>query len=297
MFRLDLPKSFPFAFLAVVGFTGWSRLCDAQTIPDPPSIGASFAKSSAECPTVILDIAPQSPAAAAGLHPGDRLIKVGDRDVRNLTLAEQITTIRAAETASLDMTLWRHGSEYTVSISPAKLSSILAKQNLKVVREGIFPMDFSEAEFDAKAKNLQFDATHVAFRVFPTHYPTDTALYYGGFEIYVFRDPAMVAVGGVEKGPASKAGLHWGDTILRVNGLDPVGLSQAKLETMFSSTAPLKMSLVVDRIGSTKEIDFVTDSVGTILSENGQRIVKGTPIPIDLDESDLHCFISSNVER
>ncbi len=297
MFGPYLPKSFPFTFLAVAGFTSWSNLCDAQTRPDPPSIGASFAKSSAECPTVILNVAPQSPAAAAGLHPGDRLVKVGDQDVQKLTLAEQIARMHAAATTSVDLTLWRHGSEYTVSILPTKLSSIDEKQNMKVVRDGLFPMDFSEAEFDGKIKNLRFDATHVAFRVFPTHYPTDTALYYGGFEIYVFRDPAMVAVGGIEKGPASKAGLHWGDTILRVNGLDPVGLSQAKLETMLSSRAPLKMDLVVDRIGSTKQIDFVTDSVGTILRENGHRMVKGTPIPIDLDESDLHCFLPSNVER
>jgi S1-C subfamily serine protease len=59
--------------------------------------------------------------------------------------------------------------------------------------------------------------------VFPTHYPGGADLFYAGFELFVLRDPSQVMVGGIEESPASKAGVHWGDIVLSVNGLALAG--------------------------------------------------------------------------
>lgn len=167
---------------------------------------------------------------------------------------------------------------------------VLANQNLKLVEGGFFPIDFSESEFEEKSRSLQFDPAHIAFRIFPTHYPTDTSAYYGGFEVYAFRDPTRIVVGGVEIGPASRAGVHWGDTIVALNGVDPRGLAPAKLESLLSAKKPSKMKLVVSRAGVTRKFNFTPAKVAAILAENGHKMVDGTLVPIDLDDSDIHCF-------
>ena len=75
-------------------------------------------------------------------------------------------------------------------------------------------------------------------RVFPTHYPSNEKLYYPGFEVLILKNPAQVVVLGIEDGPASRAGVHWGDTILSVNGIDPRNKTVAQLEPLFSSQKP-----------------------------------------------------------
>ena len=61
---------------------------------------------------------------------------------------------------------------------------------------------------------LAFDDRRSVARVFPTHYPSNPGLFDAGFEIFGLRDPTQVMVGGIEEGPASKAGLHWGDVLI-----------------------------------------------------------------------------------
>jgi C-terminal processing protease CtpA/Prc len=67
-------------------------------------------------------------------------------------------------------------------------------------------------------------------RVFPTHYPSDEKVYYAGFELLILKNSAQVVVLGIEDGSASRSGVHWDDTILSVNGVDPRNKSVAELE-------------------------------------------------------------------
>jgi hypothetical protein len=48
--------------------------------------------------------------------------------------------------------------------------------------------------------------------------------------VLILKNPAQVVVLGIEDGSASRAGVHWGETILSVNGVDPRNNSVAELE-------------------------------------------------------------------
>ena len=47
-------------------------------------------------------------------------------------------------------------------------------------------------------------------RAFPGHYPANEQLYYPGFEVFIWDKGNQVTVGGIEDGPASRAGVRWG---------------------------------------------------------------------------------------
>jgi predicted metalloprotease with PDZ domain len=53
--------------------------------------------------------------------------------------------------------------------------------------------------------------------------------------VLILKNPAQVVVLGIEDGPASRAGVHWGDTILSVNEIDPRNKSVAELEPVFET--------------------------------------------------------------
>jgi hypothetical protein len=67
-------------------------------------------------------------------------------------------------------------------------------------------------------------------RVFPTHYLSGEKGLLRGFEVLILKNPAQVVVLGIEDASASRAGVHWGDTILSVNGVDPRNNSVAELK-------------------------------------------------------------------
>jgi C-terminal processing protease CtpA/Prc len=48
-------------------------------------------------------------------------------------------------------------------------------------------------------------------------------------------------VGGIEDGPAARAGVHWGDAVLTVNGKPTASQSASELERLLSSTRPKVM--------------------------------------------------------
>jgi S1-C subfamily serine protease len=262
----------------------------AQEGPDPYSIGVSiFVPSTKACPIIILSVTAKSPAEGAGLRSGDRLLEVDGKRVQGMPLTELGKLLRSDQPGRVTLKLWRRGKEYEALLQREKYSSILAGAGMKRAGGFVVPLDTTGAEVK-RMMEIQNAQRPIAHRVFPLHYPLNTDLYYGGFEVFVFIDPAQVAVGGLEQGPASRAGIHQGDVILSVNGVHPAGRSPEELESLFSSNQPKSLRLVVDRVTTTKTIEFQLEKVSDVTKENHRRLVNGTVIPEGVADQDVACF-------
>jgi C-terminal processing protease CtpA/Prc len=158
-----------------------------------------------------------------------------------------------------------------------------------VFKNGIeAPLDATEKEMDDKISALKVERYRE--RVFPSHYPNDEKLYYGGFEVLILTDPSQVAVLGIEDGPASRAGVHWGDIILSVDGVNPLNKSVAELESLFSSKKPANMTLKIEREGATKDFTFHLSQAARVLRDNQLALLHGTLVPRGLTEPYVSCF-------
>jgi C-terminal processing protease CtpA/Prc len=212
------------------------RLVLGQTIGGSYSIGIFITKNqNSSCPAFILGVYAKSPAAFAGLRTGDKLLKVEGADVSRLDGMQISQRIRSDHPNDISLVVERHGSEAAFTVKRELYSAILAENGVKIAGESLVPIDEPATEQADKLRALHFDPDHIDFRVFPLHYPTDLKHYYVGFEVYVFRRPRIAVVGGLERGPASHAGLHWGDTIVAVDDVPLAGKPLAELERLLSS--------------------------------------------------------------
>ena len=99
-----------------------------------------------------------------------------------------------------------------------------------------------------------------------------------------------MTVGGISEGPAKAAGVHYGDPIVSVNGVNPRGKSPAKLEELFSNPTPATMTLVIDRDGERKTFKFQLAKPSDVAAANHKRLYKGRMIPSVVPALYLHCF-------
>lgn len=168
-------------------------------------------------------------------------------------------------------------------------SEILQKNGMKTLENGmVAPLDATEVEMSHKMLAMQKE--RFADRVFPPHFPSDEKLYYPGFEIFVLKNPSQIVVGGIAHGPASRAGVHWGDLITLVNGVDPRNKSVAELETLFSSWKVAPMTVTIDRDGVTKTFSFQLEQAANVLRDNQLQLAKSQPIPLGIPGGYLWCF-------
>jgi C-terminal processing protease CtpA/Prc len=260
----------------------------AQNAPDPYTIGVNIIVGSKKsCPLFIGGVYAKSPAEQAGIKAGDRLLAVDGRDVLGMQLLQVSKLIRSDQAGEVRLKLWRKGKVYEAVVQRKKFSSILASEGMKQAGPFHVPLDTTEAE----VKRMMEDAQRpIAGRAFPLHYPLNTDLYYGGFEIFIFAHPDQVVVGGLEQGVASRAGIHQGDVILSVNGIDPRGKSPEEVEALFSSAQPRSDKLVVDRVTVTKTLEFQLEKAADVLKENHRRLVDGILICDGLADEDVPCF-------
>jgi C-terminal processing protease CtpA/Prc len=138
---------------------------------------------------------------------------------------------------------------------------------------------------------LSFDGHRFVGRVFmPTHYPRSPELFYGGFEMFMLRDPDQVMVAGIEDSPAARAGVHWGDVVVSVNGIPVTGKTVPELESLFLGQQSKLMNLQVDRLGSARTFEFRLERAEDIARQNGKRFLDGKVVPLWASEKDLRCF-------
>jgi membrane-associated protease RseP (regulator of RpoE activity) len=195
----------------------------AQNAPDPYpyTVGASiFIGSKKSCSFFIDDVAAKSPAEQAAIRPGDRLLAVDGKNVMGMQPLQVQKLIRSDRPGNVTLKLWREGKAFEAVVARQKRSAIFAGEGKKAAGPFIVPLDTTEAEVK---RMMETEERAIVGRALPLHYPLNTDLYYGGFEIFIFAHPPQAAVGGLEKGAASRAGIHPGDVMLSVNGVDPTG--------------------------------------------------------------------------
>ncbi len=285
-YLLSLVTSLGFAMCLAAGFSTVS----VQNAPDTYTIGASIIIGSKKsCPIFIGGVAAKSPAESASIRPGDRILAVDGKDVKGMQVPQVAKLIRSDRPGNVALKLWREGKEFEAVVPRQKFSAILAGEGKKRAGPFLVPLDTTELEVK-RMMETENEQRPIVGRAFPLHYPLNADLYYCGFEIFIYAHPPQVAVGGLEQGAASRAGIHPGDVILSVNGVGPAGKSPEELEALFSSTRPKSVRLVVDRVAVTKTLEFQLEKASDVLKENHRRLVNGTLVPDGLADEDVPCF-------
>lgn len=233
---------------------------------------------------------PGSPAEKAGLKTGDVIVTV--EGTRVTTFEEANKVFRSNPEKPVTLKLMRGDETYTATVGREESSVLDERLGQKVVDvDGgmIVPLDATESEMREKVQTLSSD--RFVERAFPIHYPADEKLYYGGFEVLILKNPSQVVVLGIEDGPASRAGIHWGDTILSVNGVDPRNKSVAELERLFSRNKPAMMTLRIERSGVAKTYAIELEQAAQVLRDNGKQLFRGHTVPIGFPEKYLPCLV------
>jgi len=244
--------------------------------------------SDSSCPPIVAEVHADTPAAKAGIQPGDRLLTV---DGHHETDTRQWRPLlRTKDSKPSTMELEGEQGRYTVTVGRIKASALYQREGWKVGPDGgVYPKNATEAEMQRISK--MGPEPPVSEKVFPVgHYPANLELYYPGFEIFVWKDSQPMTVGGIEDGPAEKAGVHYGDPIVSVNGVNPRGKSIAELEQLFSSSKPATMKLVIDRDGAINTFTFELAKAADVAEANHKRMYEGRMIPSVVTPAYLHCF-------
>jgi membrane-associated protease RseP (regulator of RpoE activity) len=244
-----------------------------------------------DCPPIVSQVKSDTPAAQAGIQPGDRLLAVdGHRgnDIRNIETLRPLLHTKDSKPSTLELE-GPHGT-YTVTVGRVKESVLFERDGWKIGPNGI---RYRPDATDAEMKRVMREEPPANSIVFPLHYPDNPELYYPGFEAFVWQNPPEIAVGGIEQnGTALNAGVHYGDVIVSVNGVNPSGKSIPQLELLFSSLKPATMTLVIDRDGVIKTFVFDLIKTADLLRQNRDRLYRGGIIPLDVPDAYLHCFES-----
>jgi predicted metalloprotease with PDZ domain len=247
-----------------------------------------FGGSSPSCPFFIGRVQQDSPAAHAGIQVGDRLVAVDGHPITDIRdLAQRIAS---NQPTPVTVQLIRGEKSLTVTVRRKDRTAVLRADGWRMFKGEMVPLNATDAEADYMIetwKKLKQEEVSVAF---PGHYPADEKLYYPGFEAFVWKHQKQVTVGGMEEGPARRAGMRWGDRIVAINGADADGKSASELESLLASRKPDRMDLTIERAGARKTISFTLEKASKVLRENHWQIEDGRLVPLWLPKQYLHCF-------
>lgn len=270
--------------------------CWCQQAHQSYIIGVDIIGPNPSCPNgplFIGSVRKISPAARAGIQPGDQLLAIDGAPVKNLQDAANRLSSNSAQPVSVE--LKRGVSIRKLAIQRERSDIVWSQNGWRVLDDGsIVGSDYSDAEI-REVRKLNQDVISAMrngdfLNVFPGHYPADKNLYYPGFEIFVWDKGEQVRVGGIEDGPARRNGVRWGDEILSVNGIDPRKKTLRELETLFSSQIPAKMTLQIGRVDTRKTFTFPLALASSVLRDNNWQIVDGQMVPLWVPPSYVSCF-------
>jgi C-terminal processing protease CtpA/Prc len=190
------------------------------------------------------------------------------------------------------MQLLRGDKTYAVSVEREDVAVVLQKDGWKLLEDGsLVSLDATDAEVKhyLSTKKALEDAHDISV-VFPGHYPANKELYYPGLEAFVWDGGNQVTVGGIENGPASRAGLRWGDRIIAVNGVASSGKSVVEVESLLTSSKPATIRLIIERAGIQKTFSFDLAQAASVLRDNQWQVINGKLIPLWVPDKYLSCF-------
>ncbi len=241
------------------------------------------------CPPIVWFVEPDTPAAQTGIQPGDRLLAIDGHRGIDAVQAHPFLHSKDSKPVSLELE-GEHGT-YTVTVGRMKESTLLKRDGWKVGRDGgVYAENATDAEMKRVAAIKEPPASD---RVFDNHYPKNVELYYPGFEALLLQDRHEIVVWAMEDGaPARKTGVHYGDVIVSVDGVNPLGKSVSELETLLSSPTPKAMALVVNRDGVIKTFTFDLIKAADLMRQNKKRFYEGKIIPSVIPDAYLRCFES-----
>src|SRR5260370_27080595 len=187
--RLSMSRV-PLMFL----FLGAFSVALPQATPNPFSIGVTVVRGKGtECPVFIGSVAKNSPAAKAGLEPGDVLEAVDGEQVSFEKAAQRLRS-QPAKPVALTLRRGDNGALITVVVQREHLATILHDNGMKIVQDGrLVPLDTTDEQLECVIRFGENRITGRAFR--PTHYPENLNLYCPGFEAFMLDGPQQVAVG------------------------------------------------------------------------------------------------------
>jgi C-terminal processing protease CtpA/Prc len=264
-----------------------------QTPPPQYRIGTDLISGTkVSCPVFVGRVSEDSPAAKGGIRPGDQLLAVDGDDITDIRDAAQ--RLASKERKPVTLTLRRDGERLTVAVQREESTTLFRKDGWKLLQDGsLVRADSTDADVGYQRRMEQAvegssEALSVAFP--DEHYPVNKQVYYPGFEVFILDKGNQVIVGGIEDGPASRAGVHWGDRIVAVNGVDPRGKSAAEIESMLSTTKPVSITLTIVRGEGSKTFSFALEQAATVLRANQKKVANGKIVPLWLPEKYLPCF-------
>jgi C-terminal processing protease CtpA/Prc len=245
----------------------------------------------------VFSVLKNSPAAEAGMKPGDRLIAVDGTLVTTPQDAGQ--RMRSPKADPVTLQLKRRNRSYSVTIQPMEFTAILRKNGQKMLRDGtIVSFDVTEAEAQyLEGISQAVEGARDLSVAFPDHhYPLNKQLYYPGFEVFVWGDRENATVGGIEDGPASRAGVRWGDQIVAIDGTNAHKKSVTELEALLSSLTERSMTLTIERANVRKTFSFELARAATVLRRNQWQVINGKLVPVWVPEKYLSCFLRGGKE-
>jgi C-terminal processing protease CtpA/Prc len=281
--------------VAMVLCSGCVTSYSQQSAPPQYRIGVDlFSGTKPSCPIFIGRVYRDSPAAKAGLMPGDQLIAVDGADITDIRDASKRITSRESKPVTLTLRRDEDNAPFSVTVRREEGAVLLRRDGWKLLQDGSLVRADStdaDAEYQLRMERVMESSNEPFLIAFADHhYPVDKQVYYPGFEAFVLDKGNQVIVGGIEDGPASRARVRWGDRIATVNGMDPRGKSAAEIESLLSSTKPASLSLTIARGEAPMTFSFALEQAATVLGENQKKVLNGKIVPLWLPEKYLPCW-------